>query len=346
MRHVAIVPQQVVVAAPAALVFEMLSTLDYAARPNSGRGTSVLGNECQKLVVAFTNGSENRHATIVKEMIVYAPDRITYRHVSGSLTGATEELQLASVTSGTELRLSAEFDIDNESGYRLLKMALEHDVHEHLLDVKAAAEGRTRPLSANGSAVDMLVPIPMLSSEQELLDAIEGQEEAEWGHAGHGRGVARVAVSLAEAILLPARQVDQIRRAALLHDMGKIAIDSALWGMRGVLTHEQRALMEAHPRLGADICRRASIPEAMLPAILHHHERWDGMGYPEGLAGDAIPLRARILFVAEAVDSMLRATYRRQPLRVDAVAAALEQDAGRQWDPMLARKAARIMRGK
>ncbi|HWE62410.1 MAG TPA: HD domain-containing phosphohydrolase, partial [Chloroflexota bacterium] len=207
-------------------------------------------------------------------------------------------------------------------------------------------EARIRPLDPATAPLTVLVPLPMITTAVEMLAAIEAQEEAEWGHAGHGRGVERVAMSLAEAVLLPDRQYDLLRESAVFHDAGKIALDSALWGTRGALSAEQRAMMEAHAGLGYDLTGRIDLPDAVRSIILHHHEHWDGTGYPDQLAGEAIPLRARILFLAETIDSMLRSSYRRSAMTPAQVAATLEAGAGRIWDPMLARKAARIVRGR
>lgn len=183
------------------------------------------------------------------------------------------------------------------------------------------------------------------ASEHALVVAAEVQEEEEFGHAGHGTGVARVAAGLVGAMDWPADQADLLRRAALLHDAGKIALDRALWGSRSPLSSWQRRLMEAHATLGSELADSVGMGEAVITAILHHHERWDGGGYPARLAGEAIPTMARVLFVAEATDSMLRASYRRPPLAPARVAEVLESGAGRLWDPRLARQAARMVGG-
>ena|SRR5579871_1938312 len=102
--------------------------------------------------------------------------------------------------------------------------------------------------------------------------------------------------------------------------------------------------MQAHARIGHDLAARAGVPTAISTGILYHHERWDGQGYPSGLAGEQIPLRARILFLAERVDSMMRANYRRPPLSVPQVIASIEAGAGKLWDPALARTATRLIK--
>jgi putative nucleotidyltransferase with HDIG domain len=175
--------------------------------------------------------------------------------------------------------------------------------------------------------------------------AVEAQEEEEFGHVGHGLGVARIAEGLAAAMGLQADGIEQLRTAALLHDSGKLALDRALWGGRCTILPWQRKLMEAHTSFGSELAEQVGTSSAAVLAILHHHERWDGTGYPAKLQGDLIPLPARILFVAEVVDSMLRASYRRQPLTPSQAVGVLEAGAGHIWDPEVTRHAVRMVRG-
>ncbi len=187
--------------------------------------------------------------------------------------------------------------------------------------------------------------LPGFAGENALQLAVEAQEEEEFGHVGHGLGVARVAEGLASALGLRADVIAQLRTAALLHDGGKLALDRALWGGRSIIMPWQRKLMESHASFGSELADQAGVSDEAVLAILHHHERWDGAGYPANLHGDLIPLPARILFVAEVVDSMLRPSYRRQPLTPAQVVQVLEAGAGRIWDPDVARHAVRMVRG-
>jgi putative nucleotidyltransferase with HDIG domain len=187
--------------------------------------------------------------------------------------------------------------------------------------------------------------LPGFAGEAALQLAVEAQEEEEFGHVGHGLGVARISEGLAAAMGLPADLIESLRKAALLHDGGKLALDRALWGGRGTIMSWQRKLMEAHASFGSELADQVGVSDAAVMAILHHHERWDGTGYPANLQGDLIPLPARILFVAEVVDSMLRASYRRQPLTPSQVVGVLEAGAGHIWDPEVSRHAVRLVRG-
>lgn len=346
MKKVGIAPQELLVAAPRSLVFDVVTGLESVTRPGSPRTTSLISAEGARAMVAFSAKIGQQQVHVVKEMTSYPPDRVDLRHLTGPFVGAIESLHLLAVEQDTRLVLSAELHPGQEVPARSQKLTLEQLAHAYLLDVKAAAEQRYQPLEIPGGPFTLLVPVPTFSTEAELLSAIEAQEEAEWGHSGHGRGVARVAVTLAEAVMLPPRQIDHLQRAASLHDLGKIAVDSAIWGTRNTLTPQQRAMMQVHPRLGHDLAARVGMHEMVLSGILRHHERWDGHGYPDRWSGEEIPLRARILFLAEAIDSMLRSTYRRTGMSPEQVGAALDAGAGREWDPNLARRAAQIIRGK
>jgi HD-GYP domain-containing protein (c-di-GMP phosphodiesterase class II) len=201
-------------------------------------------------------------------------------------------------------------------------------------------------LRRRGSEIEpWCADLPCFAGETDLRLAVEAQEEEEFGHVGHGLGVARIAAGLAAAMDLPTEVLDSLRTAALLHDGGKLALDRALWEGRGTILPWQRKLMEAHASFGSALADQVGVPDTAVMAILHHHERWDGAGYPAKLQGDLIPLPARILFVAEVVDSMLRASYRRQPLAPSQVVGVLEAGAGHLWDPEVTRHAVRMVRG-
>jgi putative nucleotidyltransferase with HDIG domain len=201
-------------------------------------------------------------------------------------------------------------------------------------------------LRRRGSEIEpWCADLPSFAGETDLRLAVEAQEEEEFGHVGHGLGVARIAAGLAAAMGLPTEVLDSLRTAALLHDGGKLALDRALWEGRGTILPWQRKLMEAHASFGSALAEQAGVPDTAVMAILHHHERWDGTGYPAKLQGDLIPLPARILFVAEVVDSMLRVSYRRQPLAPSQVVGILEAGAGHLWDPEVTGHAVRMVRG-
>jgi putative nucleotidyltransferase with HDIG domain len=189
------------------------------------------------------------------------------------------------------------------------------------------------------------VSVPDFDTIEQLVDISESQEIAEWGHTGHGKGVARVALLLAQAVGLDEQDQYAMDIAARLHDIGKSAIDYRLWGYRGPLSSDQRVLLREHAQVGAELVSRIGLQDPIAVAIRHHHERWDGSGYPDNLAGDAIPLAARILWIAESVDTLLRTSYRREGVPLSRARAMLEEGAGTAWDPALVRQVAPILHG-
>jgi putative nucleotidyltransferase with HDIG domain len=122
--------------------------------------------------------------------------------------------------------------------------------------------------------------------------------------AGHSKRVQRIAVALGEELGLERERLDVLRFAGLFHDIGKIGVPDAILTKPGRLTKLEFEIVKHHPEDGARIVGRLHSLHAAVPAILHHHERWDGDGYPQGLRGDAIPLEAAIVGLADALDAM------------------------------------------
>lgn len=154
---------------------------------------------------------------------------------------------------------------------------------------------------------------------------------------GHSERVARYGRQLAKAIGLPQHECDRIYLSGLLHDVGKIGIPDAVLAKTGRLTEEEFAVVKRHPETGTRIVQTMAQLSDLLPGILHHHESFDGTGYPHGLAGDAIPRMGRILAVADAYDAMTSdRPYRSGMPRAKAVE-ILTSLAGIQWDDELVR---------
>jgi putative nucleotidyltransferase with HDIG domain len=122
--------------------------------------------------------------------------------------------------------------------------------------------------------------------------------------AGHSQRVQRIAVALGEELGLDPDQLDVLRYAGLFHDIGKIGVPDAILTKPASLTGDEYAVVKRHPEEGAQIVGRLQSLRAAVPAILHHHERWDGQGYPHRLAGDAIPVEAAVVGLADALDAM------------------------------------------
>jgi HD-GYP domain-containing protein (c-di-GMP phosphodiesterase class II) len=151
--------------------------------------------------------------------------------------------------------------------------------------------------------------------------------------SGHSERVARIAVRLGETLGMSANQRGDLYLMGLLHDVGKIGIDDGVLKKTGPLTEEEFRLIQSHVRIGVHILSDLKKLHHLLPGVAHHHESLDGSGYPSGLAGDAIPLEARILAVADAFDAMSsNRPYRRRltPAQIDE---NFTKGSGVQWDP-------------
>jgi HD-GYP domain-containing protein (c-di-GMP phosphodiesterase class II) len=152
---------------------------------------------------------------------------------------------------------------------------------------------------------------------------------------GHSRKVSEYAVALAEALVLPGDRITTLRAAALLHDIGKIGVPDSILNKEGTLTEEEWEQIKAHPQDGVEILRHVINLVNCLPAILHHHEHYDGNGYPSGLKGEDIPAEARILAVADAYDAITSLRPYRQRLSPQQALDELKRCAGTQFDPGL-----------
>ena len=151
--------------------------------------------------------------------------------------------------------------------------------------------------------------------------------------AGHSRRVQEIALAIGRELNLSSIELELLGHAALFHDIGKLAVPDAILLKPASLTDEEWALMTKHAAEGASIINRLGFLNDAVPAIRHHHERWDGTGYPDGLVGEEIPLGARIIHVADAFDSMLSTRVYRPALRLSEALAELRGKAGTQFCP-------------
>ncbi|MCP8970397.1 HD domain-containing phosphohydrolase [Ectobacillus ponti] len=154
--------------------------------------------------------------------------------------------------------------------------------------------------------------------------------------AGHSIRVADYSVRIAEEAGLPPEQVDLLRKSALLHDIGKIGVRDDVLLKEGKLTDEEFAQIKQHPSIGTRILEMVDLPEGLqpvLPGVRHHHERFDGKGYPDGLQGLEIPLFGRIMAVADAYDAMTSDRPYRKGMPVQRALSILYEGKGTQWDP-------------
>ncbi len=178
----------------------------------------------------------------------------------------------------------------------------------------------------------------------ELLGAVTDAREREV--AGHSQRVAAYARAIAEALSLPPDEVERIGFGALLHDIGKIAVPDAILRKPGRLSDEERSVMISHAAIGGQIVAGATALAPLAPLVRHHHEWFNGRGYPDALAGEAIPLGARVLAVADALDSLTTDRPYRKAQTFPEAFAELRRGAAGQFDPqVVAAAAAALERG-
>jgi diguanylate cyclase (GGDEF)-like protein/putative nucleotidyltransferase with HDIG domain len=159
------------------------------------------------------------------------------------------------------------------------------------------------------------------------IDAKDGTAE------NHIRRIQIYATAVARELGMPEVEVQAVKTAALLHDIGKLAVPDHILAKPGPLTPEEFQKVQAHPQVGSEIIATVPFPYPVAPLILSHHERWDGRGYPHGLKGEDIPLGARILCLVDYFGALTSARPYHEPMAVDAAVSLIEQEAGKALDP-------------
>src|SRR5215208_1825976 len=167
-----------------------------------------------------------------------------------------------------------------------------------------------------------------------LVEALEAKDPYIKEHL---RAVSGLALRIGSEISLPGEQMQALTSGALLHDVGKIGIPDRILQKAGRLTEDEYAEIKRHPILGVSILTPATELASALPVVKHHHERFDGKGYPDGLRGEDIPLIARIVSVADAFDSMIRARPYGYGISRKAALREIEENSGTQFDPRIVR---------
>jgi len=167
-----------------------------------------------------------------------------------------------------------------------------------------------------------------------LTEAIESRDPYTGDHC---RRLAEYAGAMAGKLALPPKEIEVIRLGAALHDMGKIVVPDSILKKPGRLTPEEYTIIKQHCYSGGQICKRVGFLMNAYPVVYHHHERWDGKGYPDGLGGERIPLGARIVSVVDAYDAMTSDRPYRDAMPLEEATAILQDGAGRQGDPRVVR---------
>ncbi len=193
----------------------------------------------------------------------------------------------------------------------------------------AVADALERAMRSRDELRERLLA-PTLASA--LANAIEARDEYLHGHCER---LAALAVRVAELLGLPADQIETVRLGAILHDVGKIGIPDRVLLKPGPLDDEERRIVETHPEIGDKLLEPLDLLSGARPIVRHHHERWDGAGYPDRVAADDIPLGARIVAVADSVEVMSSRQLYRQPRSPEQIVEELTKWRGTQWDPQI-----------
>jgi diguanylate cyclase (GGDEF)-like protein/putative nucleotidyltransferase with HDIG domain len=169
-----------------------------------------------------------------------------------------------------------------------------------------------------------------LATIEALALAIDAKDQTAQSHV---RRVQVYAAGLAGALGMTANEIQGVKTAALLHDIGKLAVPEHILSKPGPLTHEEFQKIRIHPQVGAEIISGVPFPYPVAPLILSHHERYDGKGYPSGLKGDEIPIGARILSVVDYFDALVSERPYHKAMTVEGALGLLQQEAGKALDP-------------
>jgi putative nucleotidyltransferase with HDIG domain len=180
----------------------------------------------------------------------------------------------------------------------------------------------------------------MLDTTLGLAQAVEEKDRYTKGHVER---VARYALLIAEKLDYPPEKMELLRYAGLLHDIGKIAIPEEILLKTTKLTDSEFLVIRNHPDMACRILAPISFLHAIIPAVRHHHENFDGTGYPDRIRGEEIPLEARILKIADYFDAVTSARPYRKPMTYEEAVALLEKGAGKDFDPRIVRAFVEIL---
>ncbi|MBE6901551.1 MAG: HD-GYP domain-containing protein [Ruminococcaceae bacterium] len=174
----------------------------------------------------------------------------------------------------------------------------------------------------------------------ELVECITSALDARDPYTGdHSRRVSDMACFLCRKMGMTEEEVQEIHIAGHLHDIGKIGIPDRVLLKEGKLDDEEWALMKKHPEIGAQIMSKSEHFTRIAAILLHHHERWDGRGYPFGAQGEEIPVGARVIAVCDSIDAMASKRSYRNALPMEVVRGEIEKNIGIMYDPDIARLA-------
>lgn len=256
----------------------------------------------------FSDGENSARITVSIGLADYRPDMMEW---SEMIARADQVLYLAKNSGRNLVRVWAE----------------KNDEPEELID-----NGSVNTLKKQFTDIYQQMKSSYVESANALLKAIDAKDHYTFRHS---RNVARYAIALAEALGLRKQEIETIKNAALLHDLGKIGIDEQLLVKKDNLSSAEYETIKKHPVIAVNIIKNISLLAKEIPLILHHHERYDGLGYPHGLKANEIPLGARILAIADAFDAMTTCRQFRAKMTPAEALQRIAAEKAHQFDPQL-----------
>jgi HD-GYP domain-containing protein (c-di-GMP phosphodiesterase class II) len=245
------------------------------------------------------------------------------------------------VADADDQRTAAEALDIGVAGYVRRSAATEH-LATSIVHVARGGVFYDAPAAAvvHGRSIDPLIGGGHMGAARALAAALELKDTYTGGHAER---VTALAIRLARVALLPdALPSESLEAAFLLHDVGKIGIPESILNKPSGLTDTERRVLNTHPILGERIIAPLGFPEVVSQVVRHHHERWDGSGYPDGLTGTEIPAAARIFSIADVIDAMTSIRPYRRPVSFETAVREVIRYSGSHFDPQLAALAQEI----
>jgi len=253
--------------------------------------------------------------------------------------------------SGEEVALWADPDERLDRGKRLSELGQLNDT----IDLFRHADGSLRTMLWSAEVVEFEQRKRLITTLVDVTDRTRAYDETlqGWAHAldlrdqdtaDHAQRVTELTLALGRRLGLDATELVEARRGALLHDVGKIGVPDAILNKPGPLNDEEWEVMRRHPVIARDLLAPIDYLRDALAIPAHHHERWDGTGYPDGLAGEEIPFAARIFAVVDVWDALTNDRPYRSAWSRAAALAQIERDAGRHFDPVCVRAFVELVR--
>jgi len=274
-------------------------------------------------------------AEAVAERIRQAVDKLPIR-VGGTEFHVTTSVGIADLNSGEINSPGAMLGLADRALYAAKQngrncVVQAHNLHEDALDRRQPSEdSKINLLSKKLAGLDSRFKDLFLLAFDQVMAILEQRDPH---MADHTRKVQHYATIIGEEMELPERVIKRIEIAAMMHDLGMVAMPDSILLCPGPLSEEQMRIMRRHPLLSVRIMERMEFLEQEIPAVRYHHERFDGKGYPEGISGAAIPLTARILSVADAFDAMTSPRTFRTAKTVAEAIGEITRGSGTQFDP-------------